>query len=62
MRSDLVLMNKVEKDPKCPKCNSTMKPLLQPLIKNGEVVTELPHPKKIREHVVEQLECYDLML
>jgi nicotinate phosphoribosyltransferase len=61
-RSDLVLMNKVEKDPKCPKCNSKMKPLLQPLIKNGEVVTELPHPKKIREHVVEQLECYDLML
>jgi nicotinate phosphoribosyltransferase len=60
-RSDLVLINKEKNDPKCPKCSSTMKHLLQPLIKNGKIVTELPHPKKIRQHVVEQLKFYDLM-
>jgi hypothetical protein len=48
-------MNKEEKDPKCPKCSSKMKTLLQPIIKNGKIVTELPHPKKIRQRVIEQL-------
>lgn len=61
-RVDLVSMNKAEKDLKCPKCNSTMISLLQPLIKNGKIETELLHPKKIRQYVLEQLKFYDLIL
>ncbi len=61
-RSDLVSVSKAENDQKCPKCNSIMKPLLQPLINNGKIVAELPHPKKIRELVVGQLKNFDLGL
>ena len=42
--------------PKCPKCGGKTQPLLKPLIKNGEIVAELPEPKKIREYVLTQLE------
>jgi len=42
--------------PKCPKCGGEMEPLLKPLIKNGEIVAELPKPKEIREYVLSQLE------
>jgi len=61
-RSDLVSVIKSEENPKCPKCNNTMMPLLKPLIENGKIVAELPHPKKIREKVVEQLKNYNLEL
>ncbi len=42
--------------PKCPKCGGEMEPLLKPLIKNGEIVAELPKPREIREYVLSQLE------
>ena len=42
--------------PKCPKCGGEMEPLLKPLIKNGQIVAELPKPREIREYVLSQLE------
>ena len=41
-------------DPKCD-CGGKYESLLQPLIKKGKVVRELPKPKVIREYVLEQL-------
>lgn len=46
--------------PKCSKCNVEMKPLLQPLIKNGKIVTKLPDVREIREKVISQLKHLEL--
>lgn len=37
-------------------CSGKMLPLLRPLIKQGEAVDTLPHPKDIRQFVLKQLE------
>ncbi|MEM2237122.1 MAG: nicotinate phosphoribosyltransferase [Candidatus Caldarchaeum sp.] len=39
----------------CPVCSSEVRPLLKPLIENGEIVGELPSPNEIREYVLSQL-------
>ncbi len=41
--------------PSCPKCGGEMRPLLQPLIRDGEIVADLPDPGEIRCWVLEQL-------
>jgi len=41
--------------PKCPNCGEAMKEMLRPLIKNGEIVADLPKPSEIRRYVLEQL-------
>ncbi len=44
-----------EPQPKCPRCESETEPMLKPLIKNGEIVAELPKPNEIREYVLGQI-------
>jgi len=41
--------------PECSCCGSETEPMLKPLIKNGEIVAELPKPNEIREYVLEQI-------
>jgi len=45
-----------EPQPECPRCGGETVGMLQPLVKNGRIVPELPKPAKIREHVLTQLE------
>jgi len=45
-----------EREPKCPRCGGEMEPMLRPLVKDGEIVSELPEPRRIREHVLEQID------
>ncbi len=45
---------------KCSKCGSEMKPLLKQVIKEGEIVTDLPKVTEIREYVLKQLEEVEL--
>ncbi len=40
---------------RCPTCGGSVKPLLLPLMKNGKLVRELPKPREIRTHVLQQL-------
>ncbi|WP_297512755.1 nicotinate phosphoribosyltransferase [Thermococcus sp.] len=47
---------------RCPVCGARVEPLLQPLIENGEIVTELPKAREIREYVLEQAEKFKLGL
>jgi len=41
--------------PKCPTCNGEMKAVLQPLIKDGEIVGDLKPPREIREFALDQI-------
>ena len=41
---------------RCGRCGSPMREMLQPLIKGGELVAELPPAGRIREYVLKQLE------
>jgi nicotinate phosphoribosyltransferase len=41
--------------PICQYCGGKTEPMLKLLIKNGEIVADLPSPKDIREYVLEQL-------
>jgi len=45
-----------ESAPKCPKCGSSMKPLLVPIIRKGEIVYDFPSPDEVRELVLKQLD------
>ena len=45
---------------KCSKCGSEMRPLLKQVIKDGEVVIDLPKVTEIREYVLKQLEEVEL--
>lgn len=40
---------------KCPICGEPVKPLLKPLIKNGEIVRSFENPVKIREKTLERI-------
>lgn len=53
--SDVVLQTD-EKKPRCPKCGGQTSPMLKPLIRDGDIVAELPNATKIREYVLSQLE------
>jgi nicotinate phosphoribosyltransferase len=44
----------------CPKCGGMTESLLKPLIRNGELVAELPKVSEIREYVLDQLEKVNL--
>lgn len=44
-----------EPQPKCSRCNGRTEPMLKPLIKNGEIVVELPKPDAIRQYMLEQI-------
>jgi nicotinate phosphoribosyltransferase len=41
--------------PSCPRCNGEMEPMLRPLVKDGKVVGDLHEPRRIREHVLNQI-------
>ncbi len=47
---------------RCPVCGAKVEPLLKPLIKNGEIVGELPKAREIREYVLEQAQKLNLGL
>jgi len=51
-----VVLTYEKPQPSCPSCNSRMEQMLKPLIRGGKLIAELPSAKKIREHVVSQLE------
>ncbi|MEM4374274.1 MAG: nicotinate phosphoribosyltransferase [Nitrososphaerota archaeon] len=40
----------------CPRCHEKTRPLLTPLISQGEIVRSLPSSKEIRDYVMEQLD------
>jgi len=42
---------------KCPRCGGSVKPLLKPLILDGEIVREFEKPVKVRERVLERLKA-----
>jgi nicotinate phosphoribosyltransferase len=42
--------------PECAVCGGETEPMLKPLIEGGKIVSELPEPKKIRRHVLEQID------
>ena len=55
-----VLQSFKQRQPRCPKCGGKTIPMLQPLVKNGKIVANLPKPKEIRQYVLEQLERFSL--
>jgi len=42
-------------EPECPMCGGQTVSMLKPVIKNGEMVSDLPKPSQIREYVIAQL-------
>jgi len=42
-------------EPKCPECRGKTTAMLRPLIRKGEIDTELPKPSEIRQYVLDQL-------
>jgi len=42
--------------PRCPKCKGKTVSMLRPIVKNGDIVSDLPKASKIREYVLGQLE------
>lgn len=46
--------------PECPECGEGTEPLFELLVKNGEVVKDLPSSDKVRERVLEQLKRFKL--
>ncbi|MCW4020312.1 MAG: nicotinate phosphoribosyltransferase [Candidatus Bathyarchaeota archaeon] len=52
--TDVVLPFSAPK-PECPKCGGETVAMLRPLIKNGEVSSDLPRASEIREYVLRQL-------
>ncbi|MHA1632700.1 MAG: nicotinate phosphoribosyltransferase [Candidatus Freyarchaeota archaeon] len=52
---DVVKPAKGDTPPECPNCKTRMEAMLRPLIKDGEIVAELPSPQEIRNYVLEQL-------
>jgi nicotinate phosphoribosyltransferase len=48
------------KDSNCDICGETTSPMLKPLIRNGEIVEEIPKPEQIRQYVLKQLEKFKL--
>ncbi len=47
---------------KCPWCRAEVGPLLKPLIRQGEIVMDLPNARDIRSYVLQQLDKVDLQL
>jgi len=41
--------------PRCPRCGGETEAMLRPLVRNGEIVAELPEPSRIRERVLDQI-------
>lgn len=41
---------------RCPRCSEPAKPLLQQIIKQGEIIVDIPSPREIRSRVIEYLE------
>lgn len=44
----------------CPNCGEKTEPVLEPLVKDGEVVRDLPSPDDVRSRVLNQLESFKL--
>ncbi|MEM2905386.1 MAG: nicotinate phosphoribosyltransferase [Candidatus Bathyarchaeia archaeon] len=44
-----------EPQPRCPRCGSQTEKMLQPLIKDGKIVSPIPEAENVREHVLKQL-------
>ncbi len=42
-------------EPECPRCRRKMVSMLKPLVKNGEITSDLPKASEIREYVLEQI-------
>ncbi len=49
-----------EEKPECPKCGGKTESALEPLIKNGKIVADLPDPEDVRDKVIKQLEDFEL--
>jgi nicotinate phosphoribosyltransferase len=50
-----VVIPSFDRQDSCPHCRTPYKSLLTPLIKDGQLVRELPKPQAIREYVLQQL-------
>ncbi|KXB07131.1 nicotinate phosphoribosyltransferase, partial [candidate division MSBL1 archaeon SCGC-AAA382A20] len=49
-----------EEKPNCPGCDGEMESGLELLVRDGEIVKDLPSPDVIRDRVIEQLENFEL--
>ncbi len=49
-----------ESKTKCPICKYELSPLLEPLVINGNIAIKMPSPKEIRDHVLNQLNRFQL--
>jgi nicotinate phosphoribosyltransferase len=49
-----------EQQPKCPKCHGETERMLEPLVKKGTILADLPKPKDIRRYVLKQLKMVSL--
>ncbi|MFQ5710801.1 MAG: nicotinate phosphoribosyltransferase [Candidatus Geothermarchaeales archaeon] len=58
---DKMVPTKVAVD-RCPRCGGEVEPLLKPLIREGEIVSDLPSARDIRDYVLQQLERVELRL
>jgi hypothetical protein len=45
-----------EAGPVCPRCGGETEEMLRPLIRDGEIVGELPEPKEIRRRTLAQID------
>lgn len=52
--ADIVLQFS-EPEPRCPKCGGQTVSMLKPILKNGEIVSDLPKASQIREYALAQL-------
>ncbi|KXB00638.1 nicotinate phosphoribosyltransferase [candidate division MSBL1 archaeon SCGC-AAA259O05] len=49
-----------DKKPECPECGGETEALFEPLVRNGEVVKDLPSSDEVRKRVLKQLERFEL--
>lgn len=49
-----------DKKPECPECGGETESLFEPLVRNGEVVEDLPPSEEVRKRVLKQLERFEL--
>ena len=49
-----------KKNPTCPDCGGRTESALEPLVKNGEIVREMPSPDEIRDRVLDQLGKFEV--
>ena len=59
LKDQVIFQNRGIEEMTC-ECGGTLEPLLRPVIVQGKIEAPVPHPSKIREYVLSQLEHFSL--